>query len=325
MSNQKTILQIGTNQIYRGQHQEMEIPIARLPNGSRSSLPITVLSGKENGPSIWITAALHGDEINGIEIIRQVSQKISPSRLKGLIILVPVVNVFGFMQESRYLPDRRDLNRCFPGSKNGSLGAQIASILMKEVITQCQYGIDLHTGSSHRYNIPQIRADLSDRETKKLALAFGAPIVMHSRVRDGSLREAATRKKIKTLLFEGGEPQRFNDEVIKKGVHGILRILNYLGMIESSVQPAEQTYFKTETSEWVRAKKSGIFKIKLPPSMIVKKGDALGSICDPFGNKEAFVEASISGMIVGYSNNPIVNRGDALVHIGEGKIYKRSL
>jgi predicted deacylase len=185
-------LRIGDTLVQPGSTGRVDLPVARLPTQTHLSLPVAIIHGARPGPTLWLSAALHGDEIGGVEIIRRVLSRVSAPRLDGSLIAVPIVNVFGFISQSRYLPDRRDLNRSFPGSARGSLAARLAHLFMTEVVKQCTHGIDLHTGSSHRRNLPQIRADLDDPDTRRIATAFGATVMIHSRVRDGSLREAAT-------------------------------------------------------------------------------------------------------------------------------------
>ncbi len=203
---------IGELEVAPGRSATGELPIARQVTGTRISLPLQVVHGRSDGSTVWLSAAVHGDEINGVEIIRRVMRQLDARTMAGTVIAVPIVNVHGFLNGDRYLPDRRDLNRSFPGSPTGSLAARIANLFMTEIVSRCDVGIDLHTGSDHRTNLPQIRADLDDPETRALAEAFGAPLMLHSRIRDGSLRGAATERGATVLLFEGGEALRFDDD-----------------------------------------------------------------------------------------------------------------
>jgi uncharacterized protein len=299
-----------------GTCQRLEIPVGLLPTQTMLSLPVTILNGMTKGPRLWLSAAIHGDEINGVEIIRQVLTKIDPQKLCGTIIAVPIVNIFGFIEQSRYLPDRRDLNRSFPGSATGSLASRLAHLFINEIVSHSTHGIDLHTASDHRINLPQIRANLLDRETAKFAKAFGAPIVMHSNSRDGSLRQAASNLGIPVLLYEAGEALRFDPESIRIGVEGILRVMEYLGMyrcplIVSSIEPIE-----IKESKWVRASHGGIFRIEVSLGDRVRKKQPLGVISDAFGDNNTLVRAGMDGIIIAHTQNPLVNQGDGIVHIG---------
>ncbi|TVR56382.1 MAG: hypothetical protein EA421_03595 [Gemmatimonadales bacterium] len=310
------VIRIGEHRIARGERARLEIPAARLATGSPVGLPVEVLHGVHPGPRVWLSAAIHGDELNGVEIIRQVLGECSPRRLSGSLIAVPIVNVFGFITESRYLPDRRDLNRSFPGSARGSLAARIAHIFMKEVVEGCQVGIDLHTGSADRTNLPQIRADLDDPETRELARAFGAPMAIHSGLRDGSLRAAAGALGARVLVYEGGEPRRFNRGAIEAGVVGTLRVLASLGMRRTTLPPPDPVLESRGTS-WIRAGRSGLFRVEVEPGSRVTKGQRIGVIKDAFGNQALRVKSRTNGVVIGLSLQPHVNRGDALVHIAE--------
>lgn len=307
---------IGEHQVERGARIRLELPAARLATGSPLGLPVEVVHGLRPGPRVWLAAAIHGDELNGVEIIRQVLSECSPRRLAGTLVAVPIVNVFGFITESRYLPDRRDLNRSFPGSARGSLAARIAHLFMKEVVEGSQVGIDLHTGSADRTNLPQIRADLSDGETRELARAFGAPIVIHSGLRDGSLRAAAGARGARVLVYEGGEPRRFNRSAIDAGVTGTLRVLAALGMRRNSPSPPGPILESRKTA-WIRAGRSGLFRAEVEPGDRVEKGQRVGLIKDAFGDQALRVKARTGGVVIGLSLQPHVNRGDALMHVAE--------
>ena len=257
-------LRLRRPQIAAGRRAQLELPIARLMSGTPVALPVLVLHGRHDGPTVWLSAAVHGDEIGGVEIIRRVLAQLDPSTLRGTVIAVPIVNVHGFNTGERYLPDRRDLNRSFPGSARGSLAARIAHLMMTEIIARCTVGIDLHTGSDHRINLPQVRADLDDSETLELARVFGAPLALHSRTRDGSLRQAATEAGATVLLFEGGEANRFDARAIDDGTSGVLRVLAALGMIDAAPPLTAPTYL-SRRSKWVRASSSGILHLERRP------------------------------------------------------------
>jgi predicted deacylase len=203
----------------------IQLEAAALYDYTKMTIPVEVIRGKLPGPILFISAAIHGDEINGIEVVRRILKKKIFKNLKGTLILIPIVNVYGFNHKSRYLPDRRDLNRSFPGKKEGSLASHLAYIFLKEVVSKCTHGIDLHTGSNHRTNLPHIRASLDDTETKELAQAFGVPVIVNSKLRDGSLREAARKKNVKMLLFEGGQSFRFEEQVVNTALKGCLSVM----------------------------------------------------------------------------------------------------
>lgn len=303
-----------------GSRREVEIPVAKLPASSvYVTLDVEVLRGSEPGPHLWLSAAIHGDELNGIESIRRVRQAVGPELLRGTLVLVPIVNAFGFINQSRYLPDRRDLNRSFPGSSRGSLAGRLASILTREVVSNCDYGIDLHTGSDHRTNLPQIRADLDDAEARRCALAFGAPLAVHSRTRDGSLRMAAAELGKHVLLHEAGEALRFDEDAIRSGADGTLRVMAALGMIDESSLGSglllSEAPSVARATRWVRARSSGLLQLQVAGGARVERGDVLGRIRDAFGTIEARVTAPAAGMVIGYTRNPQVRQGDAVVHL----------
>ena len=222
----------GGVEVAAGRRHELSLPISQLVTGADVTLPVHVLHGREDGPTVWVSAAIHGDEVAGVEIVRRVLERLQPKNLRGTLLAVPIVNVLGVMAGDRYLPDRRDLNRSFPGSARGSLASRIAHLMMTEVIGRCTVGIDLHTGADRRSNLPQIRCDLEDPQTRALAEAFGAPVLFHARLRDGSLRAAARETGARVLLYEAGEAWRFDEYAIAPGVDGVLRVLAALDMVD---------------------------------------------------------------------------------------------
>ncbi len=312
-----TMLEIAGHRIPRGRTAKIDIPVARLPAGVWVSMPVRVLRGSKDGPLVWLSAAIHGDEVNGVEIIDGVIDAVgSPRNLTGTIIAVPVVNVFGFFNQSRYLPDGRDLNRAFPGSKRGSLASRLARLFMDNVVAGTDMGIDFHTGTSHRTNLPQIRSDLRNDRNRELASVFGAPAAIHSRSRDGSLREAAARQDLPVLLFEGGQAHRFENEIIDVGIAGALRVLAHLGMIgQPSTGPIGTEFYSS--SSWVRARKAGLLRTETRPGDRVRKGEVLGRVVEVGGVKPSFVKAPTAGTVIGLNRNPIVTQGDALFHVAQ--------
>lgn len=281
-------------------------------------LPIHIIHGKKEGPRLFISAAIHGDELNGVEIIRRLLKQKTLQNIRGTLIAIPIVNMFGLIQHSRYLPDRRDLNRSFPGSAQGPLASRLANIFTELIIKQCTHGIDLHTGALHRHNLPQIRADLDDDETKSLARAFGVPVLLNSNLRDGSLREAAAELGVKTLLYEAGEALRFDELSINAGLRGILHVMRKLTMLKAAKQKSINEPFIARSSAWIRAPHSGVFRSIHQPGEHVSKGELLGTISDPtdiFSDTEHPINAHRAGIIIGKTNLPLVNEGDALYHI----------
>lgn len=306
--------------IKKGQRKRFEILAAKLFDHTEMTIPVEVIRGKEDGPCMFISSTIHGDEINGVEVIRRLlSKKKLLSNIKGTLIFVPVVNMFGFNRNLRYLPDRRDLNRVFPGTKNGSLASQIAYKFVSEIVKKCDYGIDLHTGSAHRYNLPQIRAYLDNQELRNLAESFGVPVILHSNIRDGSLRQTASDLGVKVLLFEGGEALRYDEKVIRSAENGILSTLSSIGMLDKkSIRnniPKKIEVFHARSSHWIRAPHSGSLCIRHKVGHKVEKNEILGVIYDIFGIEKHFVRSKKDGIIVGITKMPLVNNGDALFHI----------
>ncbi len=298
-----------------GEFKTVHAPSAKLYTDIDITMPIHVIRGKRAGPVIFISAAIHGDELNGIEIIRRLLDKKALQSLKGTLVAVPIVNVYGVLNQSRYLPDRRDLNRSFPGSPKGTLAGRIAHLFLNEIVKKCDYGIDLHTGAIHRSNLPQVRANLDDEETLKLAKAFGVPVVLNSNIRDGSLRGAAGEQGVKVLLYEAGEALRFNELSIRAGVGGILNVMTHLGMIRKSVKRKNLEPYIARSSSWVRASSSGIVRDVKQLGDFVEKGELLAEIGDPLGFECEPLYSTFSGIIIGKTNIPLVHEGEAMFHI----------
>lgn len=306
---------VGGVEVQAGEQARIEVPIARLYTGDETTLSLIVLHGRRPGPRIWLDAAIHGDELNGIRIIREVLSQIDPDRLAGTIIGVPVVNVFGLLHRSRYLPDRRDLNRSFPGSARGSLASRVAHLFMKTVVEGCDLGIDLHTAGPGRTNFPHLRIDTESTELRPLAEAFGAPLIYQAPEISGSLRRAVRRKGANILVYEAGQPQRFDEEAIEVGVAGVLRILSALEMWTTADLPPAPAPLWARDGSWVRASRSGVFDLEIGLGERVEKGQVLGSISDPFPARCRTVRAPCEGLVMGVALDPLVHQGDALVHL----------
>jgi len=305
---------VGAVTVMPGRKKRIELPFAALATGSTENLPVAVINGRAAGPHVWLSGAIHGDELNGVEIIRRVIGELDAKTLRGAVIAAPIVNPLGFMLESRYLPDRRDLNRSFPGAKRGSTASRLAHLFMEEVVSKCSHGIDLHTASNHRTNLPQVRTDLDDPATVKLARAFAAPVSIHSRLRRGSLRSAAVKLGAKVLVYEAGEAHRFNDDAIEAGFNGVMRSLRSLGMIDARLPRPKQTKLIRRT-RWVRARRGGLAEIRVKLGQRVEKGAAIAAVSDAFGSRPAVVKANETGWVIARTLQPLVNSGDPLAHI----------
>ena len=316
------LFKIGGETIAPGTSGDIALPVIDLSAGMQADLQVRIFHGKRNGPTIFVSAAIHGDEIIGTEIIRRVMKKLNPARMAGTVIFVPVVNMFGFINHSRYLPDRRDLNRSFPGTERGSLASQLANIFSTEVIDRCSLGIDIHSAAQHRYNLPQIRIASGNPKLKELALEFGPPVVIEADLRPGSLRALAREAGVDMLLMEAGEALRFDEFSVLTGVNGILRVLKKLEIIESKrlgkrgTPPAQTT-----RTVWLRSTRGGICRLISPSGSKVHKGDTVACISDIFGDGEEEILSPVDGIVIGHSNLPVVNQGDALLHIAEVRVF----
>ena len=307
---------IGETEIKPGSRVKLQLSSAKLYTDTDMSIPVEVIRAKRAGPTFFISAAIHGDELNGIEIVRRLLASEQLKLIRGTLIAVPMVNVYGMLTQSRYMPDRRDLNRSFPGSSKGSLTARLANLFLSEIVSKCDYGIDLHTGAIHRSNLPQIRANLEDDETLSLAKAFGVPVLLNANLRDGSLRQCASESGTRILLYEAGEALRFDELSIRAGIKGIYNVLANLGMIakrrrkKPNIEP-----FIANRSSWLRAPESGIVREVKQRGDHVKKGEVLAHVCSPTGNYVFEVVAQRSGIIIGKQNIPLVQEGDAMFHV----------
>ncbi|MEX0639034.1 MAG: succinylglutamate desuccinylase/aspartoacylase family protein [Balneolaceae bacterium] len=297
----------------RGERVEVNLNIARLPTYTTIDLPVHILRGEEDGPVLLLTGGLHGDEINGVEIVRRLLSRglVYPDR--GTVIALPLVNVYGFIQNVRGVPDGKDINRSFPGSKNGSLANLVAYTLMNEIIPHIDIGLDFHTGGSSRSNYPQIRCTLDIGRNVEIAKAFSAPVVLHSSLIDKSFRKAAYRKGKHILVYESGEANRYDLHGIEEGMNGTLRVMKSLGMKSTGPQSQRTEFYRR--SHWVRARYAGLFQPRIESGEKVKKRQVLGKIVDPFGKESFNIICRKEGRVIGINNNPLVHRGDAMIHI----------
>ncbi|GAB4173116.1 MAG: M14 family metallopeptidase [Wenzhouxiangellaceae bacterium] len=309
-------LTIGGQTVRPGERRRIDLEVARLYTSWPTTMTVEVVCGRRAGPVLFVCGALHGDELNGVEIIRRLLRIRALKQLRGTLLAVPIVNLHGFIEKTRYLPDRRDLNRSFPGSESGSLASRIAHLFMREIVSKATHGIDLHTGAIHRGNLPQIRANLDDEQTRELALSFGAPIILNAAIRPGTLRAAATGQ-VPVLVYEAGEALRLDEIAIRGGVRGIVRVMRKLGMLPASrARKNLPEPVIARSSSWVRAPGSGILRSLVRYGQRVVQNETLmGVISDPYGEHETEIRAPYSGVVIGQLHLPLVNEGDALYHV----------
>ncbi|MEO1244104.1 MAG: succinylglutamate desuccinylase/aspartoacylase family protein [Pseudomonadota bacterium] len=308
-------IEIGDVVIRPGERVNVNLPVADLYTSTSLNMPVQVICGKKAGPTMFVSAAVHGDELNGVEVIRRLLKLKTLRSIRGTLLAIPIVNVHGFLDQSRYLPDRRDLNRCFPGSSKGSIAARLANLFIKEIVSKANYGIDLHTGAINRSNFPQIRANLDDPETFDMAKLFGAPVVINSNIRDGSLRECASERGMPMLIYEAGEALRFDETCIRGGVRGILNVMRGIGMLPKSKKSKAVEPVVARSTQWVRAVASGIVTGKAKLGSTVSEGQTLATITDPLGGEEDHIVAPFNGIVIGRSNLPLAHEGDALFNL----------
>ena len=310
--------EIGEHLVAPGTQATIDIPVSTLSDHTPVTLSVQVIHGKKPGPVLFVSAAIHGDEVIGVEIVRRLLRARGLRDLAGTLLAVPIVNTYGFLNHSRYLPDRRDLNRGFPGGPEGSMASRLAHIFMREVVGRSDVGIDLHSAAIHRTNVPQIRLTPDNPRLLELGRVFGAPVMMHSKLREGSLRMAAEEAGIDVLLFEGGEGLRFDELSARTGVSGILRVMGHLGMIGSKSVPKTRTApVLCSGSGWYRAPAGGLFRGYLATGDTVVPGTVMGAIAGPFGQIETEVVSDVTGIVIGRTNMPVVYEGDALFHVAE--------
>jgi len=313
----KDVLEILGEKVALGKSASVSFNVAKLHTQNRIDVPVIIERSKKPGPTVLITAGIHGDEINGVEIVRQIIAKGINKPKIGTIICVPVINVFGFIHMDREFPDGRDLNRMFPGIKGGSLASRVAFKLVTEILPHADLVIDFHTGGADRFNAAQVRIIKGEKNLKKLAEIFGAPFVLYSKNLNKSFRNTCYKLGIPVLLFEGGKSFNIDNTITNTGVNGAKRVLHHLGMLKSNFkvsQPKKSCVFISE-SKWIRAKYSGMFNASVKINTLVNKGDVIGHITDPYGSFNHFVKAPNKGYIFNINESPIIYQGDAIFHI----------
>ncbi|ELR69673.1 Putative deacylase [Fulvivirga imtechensis AK7] len=306
---------IDGHRVQKGEEVQINALIARLPTRTPINIPVFVSRAKKPGPTLLVMAGIHGDETNGIEILRRIIRNKYHKPTRGTVIAIPVFNVYGFINHSRGLPDGKDLNRSFPGSKTGSLASRVAHFMTSEILPQVDIGIDFHTGGASHNNYPQIRASFQSEEEFEIAKAFGAPFIIESPFRDKSLRKTAAKAGKPILVYEGGETLRLRKQVLDVGVSGMLRVMNHLGMRDDAPEAVHQPIF-IKNSTWIRAKYAGLHHAHVRNGNKIEKNQALGLITDPYGQFEKVIKSPVNGYVIGINNYPVVNMGDALLHIG---------
>jgi predicted deacylase len=308
-------LLIADQAIQPGEFKEVNINIARLPSRTQIDTPIYVYRALEDGPVLALTAGMHGDEINGMEIVRRIIAGGYHKVQRGTTVCMPIINVYGFLNYSREVPDGKDVNRSFPGSKTGSLASRVAYHMTHDVIPFIDAGVDFHTGGAMRTNYPQVRCMMQEPRNVELANAFHAPFTIDSPFRPHSLRQTAAKKGKNIIVYEGGESLRMDDHAIEEGIHGTLRLMKFLNMIDRAPAPKETNRI-VWSSAWIRARTAGLFHPVIKAGDLVHKNQLIGSITDPFGEFTEAVKSQVTGYVVGLNNNPVVNAGDALLHVG---------
>lgn len=317
----KRLLIISGNLIEPGQVKEVHLPITETPNSRSILIPITVIRGLEEGPCIYMTGAVHGNELNGTAILKNILLKIKPERLAGTLIIIPIVNILGFLTGSRYLPDRRDLNRNFPGSARGNMTQRIAHKIFHDVIQYADAGIDFHTAADNRENFPHVRGDMKNPLVRKYAKAFGCPIIVNQKGERGTLRFAATARGIPTILFEGGTANKFQKPIVQAGVRGTLKFLRNLGMIRKKKKKTgvSRSFFQivVKKAHWVRADRGGLLELKTHPGHLLYRGDPVAVISNPLGQDVHAVSSPITGLVIGTTTSPLISPGMPIIHVVE--------
>lgn len=310
-------LSIGGTGIKPGKRTVINLPVPPLYTHTSLAMPVHIVRGEKDGARLFVSAAVHGNEINGIEIIRRLLNLDLISEIRGTLIAVPVVNIYGFINQSRYLPDRRDLNRSFPGSESGSLAGRLANIFLEEIASHCTHGIDLHTAAIHRDNLPHVRTYLEDPEARRMAEKFSVPVILNTALTEGSMRKVLYEKNIPVIVYEGGEALRFNEQAIRAGVNGVVSVMRELGMLPESKSSAGTESVIAKSGVWIRASDSGIFRSAVSLGAAIRKDQELGVITDQSGVEKKLLRSSVNGIVIGCIRIPLVHEGEALFHVAK--------
>jgi predicted deacylase len=306
---------INNIEINPGDNLLVRLNISKLPSGTQIDIPIHVSRAMEPGPVLLLMAGMHGDEVNGIETIRRMIRRRMLQPLRGTVLAVPILNIYGFLNFSREVPDGKDVNRSFPGSPNGSLASRVAARFTQEILPLIDYGLDFHTGGASRSNYPQIRCELDNAQSAVLAQEFGAPFILNSKLRPGSLREEASKMGKSILVYEAGESLRFDENSINTAIEGAMRVMHHLGMTDTSV-PMSQPPVVCKKTTWIRARRAGLFRSFVKNGQAINRGQQVGTVADPFGYASHPITSPVSGYVIGLNHMPVVNQGDAILNIG---------
>ncbi len=329
MDSSETVFSISGIRIAAGETREIYLKVSESFLSGAIQVPVTVIRGRKPGPIGFVLAAIHGDEINGADIVRRLIFDVDHEKLSGTLIAIPVVNIPGFLIQSRYLPYHRDLNRFFPGKRNGNNAERFAYRLFSEIIQKCDFGIDLHTAASGRLNLPHVRGDMSHPRVRNLARAFGATVLVDQRGVKGSLRREATDIGVPTILFEAGETQRFSRKTSLIGLNGVLSVFSEMGMWPEYEEARPPFQVIVKASDWVRAEKGGILDLVVKPGDLIYQGDWIGSILNPFGKTVTQIRAPTTGIVIGVTTAPLTIPGTGIVHVARLKktlsLVERSL
>ena len=311
-----TDLVINGKKIGTDTQQEIRLNVARLPSGTVITVRVYVFRSKKPGPVLLVMGGVHGDEINGVEIVRRAIDRDYFHNLEcGTVIAIPLLNIYGFINFSRDASEGKDVNRSFPGNMSGSLASRVAGTLTKKILPLVDCGIDFHTGGAARYNYPQIRYTATDEKAAELAKAFAAPYLIQKANIAKSLRKVALGMEKPIIIYEGGESLRFDGFSINHGLEGLKRMMKHLGMINEAPAPKRPSIVFDRTS-WQRASRSGLFRWSQRSGSRVSIGEPLGILNDPYGESEIKILAKKEGYIIGHNNAPVVSQGDALFNIG---------
>jgi uncharacterized protein len=329
MDSRDTRFSISGIKVDAGETREIYLKVSESYLSGAIQIPVTVMRGRKSGPTAFVTGAVHGDEINGVDIVRRLIFDIEHEKLSGTLIAIPVVNIPGFLTQSRYLPYHRDLNRFFPGDRGGNNAERIAARLFKEVVMKCDFGIDLHTAADGRSNLPHVRGDMADPKVRELARAFGSTVLVHQSGVRGSLRREATEAGVPTILFEAGETRKFSPKVSVAGLKGVLNVLSSMGMWPEHEREKPPFQVIVKSSEWIRAEKGGILDLGARPGDLIYEDDLIGQILNPFGKTVTKIRTPVTGIVIGVTTAPLTTPGTGMVHVARLKkslaLVERSL